>query len=181
MKININSYLPSSKLVAMAVRFQKCDGTIWDTLLNWFPRLLQDCKPLVFRHVLNLKVQEFLASHQKMSWRNIWLGHLQISPLPEVQWAVKRRVKGCKHSQVDEKESIEIDVGCATCWSQQQVLQAPKRSIWYRFFLKIKQYMGVEPHIYLSAFGTLGIFLTTNFILANSNHSCFVRFFFPWK
>lgn len=103
MKININSYLPSSKLVAMAVRFPKCDGTIWDTLLNWFPRLLQDCRPLVFRHVLNLKVQEFLASHQKISWRNIWLGRFQISPLPEVQWAVKRRVKGCKHSQVDEK------------------------------------------------------------------------------
>jgi len=132
MKININNYLPSSKLVAMAVRFPKCDGTIWDTLLNWFPRL-QDCNPLVFRHVLNLKVQEFLASHQKISWRNIWLGHLQISPLPEVQWAVKRRVKGCKHSQVDEKKSIEMGVGCATFWSQQQV-QAPKRSICYRFF-----------------------------------------------
>lgn len=69
-------------------------------------------------------------------------------PSPRSSMSSEKKSEGLQTFPSRRKtKSIEMDVGCATFWSQQQVLQAPKRSIWYRCFLKIKQYMGVEPHL----------------------------------
>ena len=98
-------------------------------------------------------------------------------PSPRSSMSSEKKSEGLQTFPRRRKKSIDMDVGCDTFWSQQQVLQAPKRSIWYRFFFENKAIHGSWATFTLVHLEHLGIFLATNFILVNSNHSCFVKVF----